>query len=63
MDSTFILVFLLSYEIVMWDRGLRVRNITFINFPSNRTQAIYGPVIAGRCTTGCGGINSISILI
>ncbi|CAF5046101.1 unnamed protein product, partial [Rotaria socialis] len=39
----------------MWDRGLRVRNITFINFPSASTQALYGPVIAGRCTLRCGG--------
>ncbi|CAF4939334.1 unnamed protein product, partial [Rotaria socialis] len=33
----------------------RVRNITFINFPSASTQALYGPVIAGRCTLRCGG--------
>lgn len=42
----------------MWDRGLRVRNITFINFPSSNTQAIFGPVIAGRCLIDCGGMIS-----
>ncbi|CAF0819146.1 unnamed protein product [Rotaria sp. Silwood1] len=41
--------------VVMWDRGLRVRNVTFINFPSPNTQAIFGPVIAGRCIVFCGG--------
>ncbi|CAF2125989.1 unnamed protein product [Rotaria magnacalcarata] len=40
---------------VMWDCGLRVRNITFINFPSSNTQAIFGPIIDGRCTVFCGG--------
>lgn len=39
----------------MWDRGLRVRNITFYNFPSANTQAIFGPVITGRCSFACGG--------
>ncbi|CAF4431207.1 unnamed protein product [Rotaria sp. Silwood2] len=38
----------------MWDRGLRVQNITFINFPSNKTRAIFGPIILGRCTYRCG---------
>ncbi|CAF4249716.1 unnamed protein product, partial [Rotaria sp. Silwood2] len=41
--------------VVMWDRGLRVRNISFINFPSSNTQAIYGPFITGRCIVYCGG--------
>ncbi len=41
--------------IVMWDRGLRVRNVSFINFPSSNTQAIYGPFITGRCLVYCGG--------
>ncbi|CAF2963963.1 unnamed protein product [Rotaria sp. Silwood2] len=41
--------------VVMWDRGLRVRNVTFINFPNSNTQAIFGPVIAGRCLIFCGG--------
>jgi hypothetical protein len=40
----------------MWDRGLRVRNISFINFPNAGTQAIYGPFITGRCTVFCGGM-------
>lgn len=40
----------------MWDRGLRVRNITFINFQYPSTQAIYGPVVTGRCSANCGGI-------
>lgn len=40
----------------MWDRGLRVRNISFYNFPSPNTQAIFGPVIAGRCVVFCGGM-------
>ena len=39
----------------MWDRGLRVRNVSFINFPSSSTQAIFGPVITGRCVVFCGG--------
>lgn len=39
----------------MWDRGLRVRNITFINYPSPYTQAVFGPLIQGRCVLGCGG--------
>jgi hypothetical protein len=39
----------------MWDRGLRVRNVSFINFPSVNTQAIYGPFITGRCLVYCGG--------
>jgi hypothetical protein len=39
----------------MWDRGLRVRNVSFINFPSPNTQAIFGPVINGRCVVFCGG--------
>jgi hypothetical protein len=42
--------------LVMWDRGLRVRNISFINFPSSSTQAIFGPFIVGRCTVYCGGM-------
>jgi len=41
--------------IVMWDRGLRVQNVSFINFPSSNTQAIRGPVIVGRCVIYCGG--------
>ncbi|CAF1377186.1 unnamed protein product, partial [Adineta steineri] len=41
--------------IVMWDRGLRVQNVTFINFPDPDTQAIRGPIIEGRCVVGCGG--------
>jgi len=41
--------------LVMWDRGLRVRNVSLYNFPSSRTQAIFGPVIAGRCLVYCGG--------
>ncbi|CAF1351069.1 unnamed protein product [Rotaria sordida] len=41
--------------VVMWDRGLRVHNVTFINFPSNETRAIFGPIILGRCTDRCGG--------
>ncbi|CAF0745209.1 unnamed protein product [Adineta steineri] len=41
--------------IVMWDRGLSVRNISFINFPNVNTQAIYGPTIDGRCVVYCGG--------
>ena len=39
----------------MWDRGLRVRNVLFMNFPSNETRAISGPVILDRCTEQCGG--------
>ncbi|CAF4336556.1 unnamed protein product, partial [Adineta steineri] len=39
----------------MWDRGLSVRNISFINFPNVNTQAIYGPTIDGRCVIYCGG--------
>jgi len=39
----------------MWDRGLRVRNVSFFNFPSANTQAIYGPIITGRCVIYCGG--------
>ncbi|CAF3592631.1 unnamed protein product [Rotaria sordida] len=41
--------------VVMWDRGLRVRNVTFVNFTSSNTQAIYGPIITGRCLIYCGG--------
>ncbi|CAF1015901.1 unnamed protein product [Rotaria sp. Silwood1] len=41
--------------VVMWDRGLRVRNVSFINFSSSNTQAIYGPFITGRCIVYCGG--------
>lgn len=40
----------------MWDRGLLVRNLTFINFPSLYTQALIGPFIDGRCVVYCGGI-------
>ena len=40
----------------MWDRGLRVRNVSFINFPSANTRALYGPSITGRCTQFCGGM-------
>jgi hypothetical protein len=47
--------FIIKISIVMWDRGLRVRNVTFINFPSANTQAIYGPFITGRCVVYCGG--------
>ena len=39
----------------MWDRGLRVRNVSFFNFPNSNTQAIYGPIITGRCMVSCGG--------
>jgi hypothetical protein len=39
----------------MWDRGLRVRNVSFINLPSSQTQALFGPIIDGRCVVGCGG--------
>ncbi len=42
--------------LVMWDRGLLVRNVSFINFPSPNTQAIYGPFIIGRCVVYCGGM-------
>ena len=38
----------------MWDRGLRVQNVSFINFPSSQTQALYGPSIQGRCSVNCG---------
>jgi len=48
---------------VMWDRGLRVRNISFINFPSPNTQAIYGPFIIGRCVVYCGGNTKKKIMI
>jgi len=41
--------------VVMWDRGLRVRNVSFFNFPNANTQAIYGPIITGRCSIYCGG--------
>lgn len=44
-----------SKSLVMWDRGLRVRNVKFINFQNNSTQAIFGPIITGRCMIGCGG--------
>ncbi len=40
----------------MWDRGLLVQNVTFINFPNNQTPAIFGPTILDRCTSGCGGM-------
>lgn len=40
----------------MWDRGLSVRNISFYNFQSANTRAIYGPIIAGRCLVYCGGM-------
>jgi len=43
----------------MWDRGLRVRNISFINFPYAETQAIYGPFIIGRCVVYCGGMRKM----
>ncbi|CAF3294066.1 unnamed protein product [Rotaria sp. Silwood2] len=39
----------------MWDRGLSVSNVAFINFPSNQTRAIFGPTILDRCTDRCGG--------
>ncbi|CAM4971603.1 unnamed protein product [Rotaria socialis] len=41
--------------VVMWDRGLHVNNVVFINFPSNQIPAIYGPTIIGQCTDRCGG--------
>ncbi len=41
----------------MWDRGLRVRNVVFMNFPSNETRAIQGPIILDRCTDRCGGMH------
>ncbi|CAF3925163.1 unnamed protein product [Rotaria sp. Silwood2] len=41
--------------VVVWDRGLRVRNVSFINFQSSQTQAMHGPVKAGRCAVFCGG--------
>ncbi len=44
----------------MWDRGLVVRNVSFFNFPSANTQAIYGPFIDGRCVVYCGGIKKTS---
>lgn len=40
----------------MWDRGLRVQNVSLINFHSNETPAIIGPTILGRCTNYCGGM-------
>ncbi|CAM4768886.1 unnamed protein product [Rotaria magnacalcarata] len=40
--------------IVIWDRGLRVRNVSFINFPDSNTQAIFEPFIIGRCVIYCG---------
>ena len=46
----------------MWDRGLRVRNVVFMNFPSNETRAIYGPIILDRCTDRCGGMNDVIII-
>ncbi|CAF3091006.1 unnamed protein product [Rotaria socialis] len=41
--------------VVMWDRGLLVRNVSFINLPSPQTQALFGPIIIGRCVEYCGG--------
>ncbi|CAM4838655.1 unnamed protein product, partial [Rotaria magnacalcarata] len=41
--------------VVMWDRGLLVRNVSFINLPSPQTQALFGPIIIGRCEVFCGG--------
>lgn len=41
--------------IVVWDRGLRVRNVSFYNFVSSQTQSIHGPVKSGRCLDFCGG--------
>ncbi len=41
--------------IVAWDRGLLVKNVSFYNFPDTSSQAIVPPVIAGRCSEGCGG--------
>lgn len=46
-----------EFYLVMWDRGLRVRNLSFFNFPNANTQAIFGPIIAGRCLVFCGGKN------
>ncbi|CAF2089088.1 unnamed protein product [Rotaria magnacalcarata] len=39
---------------LIWDRGLRVRNVSFINFPDSNTQAIFEPFIIGRCVIYCG---------
>ena len=39
----------------MWDRGLRIRNVVFMNFLGNGTRAISGPIILDRCTDRCGG--------
>jgi len=41
--------------IVVWDRGLRVRNVSFYNFQSASTQAIHGPVKSGRAADYEGG--------
>jgi hypothetical protein len=46
----------------MWDRGLRVRNVSFYNFPNAGTQAIFGPFIIGRCTIYCGGMTKKDIV-
>ncbi len=47
----------------MWDRGLRVQNVSFINFTSSQTQALFGPTIQGRCTQYCGGEKNESFVI
>ena len=43
-----------QWILVMWDRGLRIHNVTFINFP-NTTRALYGPTIPDRCVSQSSG--------
>lgn len=52
-----------SWYIVMWDRGLLVQNVSFINFPSTQTQAISGPILPDQCSGHCGGEQYENIIL
>ena len=41
--------------LVMWDRGLLIDNVTFVNFLSNSTPAISSAPMPDICTSACVG--------
>ena len=38
-----------SGVVLAWDRGERLENVSFYNFPNSNSRAIRGPIIDGKC--------------
>lgn len=35
--------------VLAWDRGQLIKNVTFVNFPNEDSQAFRGPTVLGKC--------------